>query len=99
MIFNKCEDIENDIKTKISCYITQDDKCDDIKELVSHIRTYLYELKIIKEIESFTVNEINRNKFDILFSKDKNSYRFGVSMDLELRNLKIKQIISNKVLD
>jgi len=99
MIFDKCEDIENDIKTKISSYIKQNSECGDIKELVSLIRSYLYEMKIIKEIESFTVNEINRNKFDILFNKGNNSYKFGVSMDLELRNLKIKQIISNKVLD
>lgn len=99
MIFNKCEDIENDIKSKISCYITQNDGCDDTKGLVSIIRSYLYEMKNLKEIESFIVNEINKSKFDILFNKNDVPYRFGVSIDLELRNLKIKQIISNKVLD
>jgi len=99
MIFDKCEDIENDIKSKISSYIKQNNDCGDIKDLVSIIRSYLYEMKIIKEIESFSVDEINRNKFDIIFYKDNKSYKFGVSMDLELRNLKIKRIISNKVLD
>lgn len=99
MIFDKCEDIENDIKSKISCYIIQNTNCNDIKELVSIIRSYLYEMKIIKEIDSFVVNEINKNKFDILFQKNSNSYKFGISMDLELRNLKIKQIISNNILD
>jgi hypothetical protein len=99
MIFDKCEDIENDIKSKISSYIKQNNDCEDIRDLVSIIRSYLYEMKIIKEIESFDVNEINRNKFDIIFYKDKVSYKFGISMDLELRNLKIKRIISNKVLD
>lgn len=99
MIFNKCEDIENDIKSKISSYITQNNNFDDIRDLVSIIRSYLYEMVIIKEIQSFDVDEINKNKFDIVFYKDNNLYKFGVSMDLELRNLKIKRIISNKVLD
>jgi hypothetical protein len=99
MIFNKCEDIENDIKTKISCYLTHNDGCEDIKGLVSIIRSYLYEMKNLKEIESYIVNEINKEKFDILFNKNDISYRFGVSIDLEMRNLKIKRIISNKVLD
>ena len=99
MIFDNCEAIENDIKNKISSYIKQDNNRADIKGLVSLIRSYLYEMKIIKEIESFDVNEINQNKFNILFYKNDISYKFGISMDLELRNLKIKQIISNKVLD
>ena len=99
MIFNKCEDIETDIKTKISSYITQNNGCADTKSLVSIIRSYLYEMKNLKEIESFIVNEINREKFDILFNKNQIEYKFGVSMDLEMRNLKIKRIISNKVLD
>lgn len=99
MIFNKCEDIENDIKTKIKSYITQNDNCDNIKELVSLIRSYLYEMKILKEIDYFIVNEINKNKFDILFNKEESSYKFGVSLDLELRKLKINKIISSNVLE
>ena len=99
MIFDNCESIENDIKNKISSYIKQDNDCADIKGLVSLLRSYLYEMKIIHEIEAFDVNEINKNKFNILFYKNGMLYKFDISMDLELRNLKIKQIISNKVLD
>ena len=99
MIFNKCEDIETDIKSKISSYLRQNNDYEDTKGLVSIIRSYLYEMKNLKEIESFIVNEINREKFDISFNKNNISYKFGVSIDLELRNLKIKRIISNKVLD
>lgn len=98
MIFDRCEDIESDIKTKISSYIKNNNN-GDIKDLVSIIRSYLYEMKIIKEIQSFNVDEINKNKFDIIFSKENNLYKFGVCMDLELRNLKIKRIISNNVLE
>jgi len=99
MIFDNCESVENDIKNKISSYIKQYNDCDDIKGLVSLLRSYLYEMKIKSEIQSYDVNEINENKFDISFYKNDISYKFGISMDLELRNLKIKQIISNKVLD
>jgi len=99
MIFDNCKDIENDIKDRISFYMKQNNEITDIKDLVSLLRSYLYEMKILKEIQSFDVNEINKNKFNILFYKNDISYKFGISMDLELRNLKIKQIISNKVLD
>ena len=99
MIFDNCEAIENDIKNKISSYIKDDNDSIDIKGLVSLLRSYLYEMKRMKEIESYDVNEVNQNKFNILFYKNDISYKFGISMDLELRNLKIKQIISNKVLD
>jgi hypothetical protein len=99
MIFDNCEAIENDIKNKISSYIKNDNDYADIKGLVSLLRSYLFEMKRMKEIESYDVNEINQNKFNILFYKNDISYKFGISMDLELRNLKIKQIISNKVLD
>jgi len=98
MIFDKCEDIENDIKTKIKSYITINNNCDDTKNLVSIIRSYLYEMKIIKEIDSYDVNEITNNKFDINFFKDNMFYKFGVSLDLELRKMKINKIKSNKVL-
>jgi hypothetical protein len=99
MIFDNCEAIENDIKDRISSYIKQDDYYADIKGIISLLRSYLYEMKRMKEIESYDVDEVNQNKFNILFYKDDISYKFGISMDLELRNLKIKKIISNKVLD
>jgi len=99
MIFNNAQAIENDIKGKISSYLKEDNGRCDIKGLVSLLRSYLYEMKRMKEIESYDVNEINKNKFDISFYKNNISYIFGISMDLELRKLKIKQIISNKVLD
>ena len=99
MIFNNAQAIENDIKDKISSYLKDDNDRIEIKSLVSLLRSYLYEMKIKSEIESYDVNEINKNKFDISFYKNNISYKFGISMDLELRNLKIKQIISNKVLD
>lgn len=99
MIFNTSKDIERDIKSKITNYIKQDNNCEDMKRLISILSSYLYEMKIIKEIESYTIDEINKNKINILFYKDNNSYKFGISMDLELRNLKINKIISSNVLD
>jgi hypothetical protein len=98
MIFNKGEDIISDIRTKISSYIKQNNDCDDIKNLISIMNSYLYEMKIIKEIESFSVNGINNSKFEVIFSKDDLAYKFYISMDLELRNLKINKITSNKTL-
>jgi hypothetical protein len=99
MIFNNNKDIESDIKYRISNYISDPNNDGNVKDLTSMIRTYLHEMKVFKEIESFKVVDINSNKFDIIFTKDENTYRFSVSLDLELRNLKIKKIISNKILD
>ena len=96
MIFNNCEDIEIDIKTKISKYMSQTNN--DIKGLVSIILSYLYEMKNIKEIETYSLYEINKNEFSITFSKDKQSHNFYTSLSSELRKIKIKKIYQRKVL-
>lgn len=100
MLFKGCKEIEEDIKSKISNYFQYSiNDTNDAKTLISLLRSYLYELKIIKEIDSYRVDEINSRKFKIFFIKDSNEYHFSISMDLELRQLKIKKIISNNILD
>ena len=96
MIFDKCEDIERDIKSKIFSYITINNNC-NTKDLVSIIRSYLYEMKLIKEVDSYSVDEISMNKFNIHFVRCSICYMFGVSLDLELRNMKINKIKSSNI--
>ena len=99
MIFKTNKDIETDIKTKISSYIKKYDNNDGIKDIISIIRTYLYEMKIINEILEYDVSEISNNRFIVFFNKENNLSRFEVSMDLEFRNLKINKIMSKKILN
>lgn len=99
MIFNTNKDIEVDIKSKISNYIKQNNDINDIKDIISIIRSYLYEMKIIKEIDSYIVDKVNKDEFEISFNKNNNTSRFIVSMNNEMRLIKIDKIRLNKSLD
>lgn len=99
ILFNTTKDIELDIKSKISKYL-KDDTNISINMLSSVVWNYLHELKNIHEIESFQVSEIYKenNSFNISFYKNCELCEFNISMIIEIRNIKIEKIKSNKVI-
>ncbi len=98
MLFDTTKDIELDIKNKLSQYIKTNGENFDFKMLKSAVWVYLRELKIIHELESFFVSDIIDNTFYIEYKKDNEDYTFVVSSVVELRNVKIEKIKSNKII-
>lgn len=98
MLFDTTKDIELDIKNRLSQYIKTNGENFDFKMLKSVVWVYLHELKIIHELESFLVSDIIDNTFYIKYTKDNEDYTFVVSSIVELRNVKIQKIKSNKII-
>ena len=98
MLFNNGNEIELDIKHKISNYIKNTDNI-DINYLSSLIRVYLHELRIIKEVDGFFISEIIDNTFFISYIKNSEPFKLNISLLLEMRNIKIEKIKSNQVVN
>ena len=99
MIFNTYKDIETDLKNKISEYIKiSNDTISDMNNIISIIRTYLYEMKIINEISEYKVEILDKNRFIINIEKNDTKYKFEVSVKLEIRNLKINKLKSHDII-
>lgn len=97
MIFTSYKNIEQDIKTRISNYIKENENISDVSNIISLIRSYLHEMKIIKEINNYKVTEINNKEFYINIIHINTEHKFKISIDLEIRNLKINKIKSHNL--
>lgn len=97
MIFRNITDIKKDILDKIDKYLSDYNNVIDTKHIVSLLKTYLYELKIRKEIEAYQTNMIKTNNTSLFveITKDDNIETFLINVDTELRKLKIKKINNN----
>ena len=98
MIFETGKDIEHDIKYKISCYL-KDNEDVNLKTLSSLLSVYLQELKNIGEVGKFDVTSpCKETYFTVFFTKDNLDYHFNISLIIEMRNIKIEKIKSNKII-
>lgn len=98
MLFNSTKDVELDIRKKLSVYL-KDSVDINIHMLSAVIWNYLQEVKNIREIQSFSISEVDieDNSFYISFYKDDIKCKFNISLLIEIRNIKIEKIKSNKV--
>lgn len=98
MIFENGKDIEYDIKSKISSYL-KDGEDVNLKSLSSILFVYLQELKNIGELNEFKVESPNEKTFfSVFFIKDDIKHQFNISFIIEMRNIKIEKIKSNKII-
>jgi len=96
MIFNSLDEIVNDINSKILSYVTLNTSI-DMKELISILKNYLYEMRIIDEIDKFDVSQLD-DEFKVAIEIEKHNLekRFIFDISLETRKLKIKKITNRK---
>lgn len=98
MIFESGKDIEYDIKNKISYYLKNNEDV-NLKTLSSLLSVYLLELKNIGEVNKFDVTSPGKGTFfTVFFIKDNIDFHFNISLVIEMRNIKIEKIKSNKII-
>lgn len=98
MIFETGKDIEKDIKDRISLYL-KDNEDVSLKSLSSILFVYLQELKNIGELKEFHVSSPGEETFfTVFYIKDDIIYDFNISLIIEMRNIKIEKIKSNKII-
>jgi len=95
MIFNTSEDIKKDIKLKVSNYLKEtigQGTNIDTNNIISLLRSYLYELKIRKEVTDSTINDHRNFTINVNFVRDNETIDFDIDLFNELRKLKIIKI-------
>lgn len=96
MIFNDLNEVVNDINSKILSYII-DNEWFDMNELISILKNYLYEIRIINEIDKFSVTQpISDFCLLIEITKQNIDKKFTFDINQETRKLKIRKIIKRK---
>ena len=96
MIFDNTKDIQDDIYKKISHFLKDNIENKDIQYVISLVRSYLTELKNIKEIDNYQaeIDKTNDNSIIIQITKDNDNCFFTINLDIEVRRLKINKIKS-----
>lgn len=102
MIFNNSEDIKKDIKDKISNYLRESvgqNTSIDTNNIISLLRSYLYELQIRHEISFFGIDDDKKDYMINIRIHQSNvdwggiyELRFKIDLFAELRKLKITKI-------
>lgn len=99
MIFESGKDIEYDIKNKISYYLKNNEDV-NLKSLSSILSVYFQELKNIGEVNKFNITMSDEDTFfNVFFMKDNIDFHFNISLVVEMRNIKIEKIKSNKIIN
>ncbi len=96
MIFNSSDDIKKDIKNKISEYLkdilNQNLKV-DTNNIISLLRSYLYELQIRKEINNSNIEDDKKNyMITIEFIFNEKIEKIVIDLYSEIRKIKIDKI-------
>jgi hypothetical protein len=86
-------DIKSDLKSKIYFYLEDNNEYTITKKLVSLISNYMNEVKIIKEIEKFSIDIIDEQSININFTKNDINDKLEINIPLDIRKMKIKKII------
>jgi hypothetical protein len=97
MIFNSVKDIQNDIYIKISSFLKDNINNKDIKNIISLLRSYLMELKNIREIDNYQTEIENKTTIIVQILKGTDNCFFTIDLDLEVRRLKINKIKSTDI--
>lgn len=94
MLFNSINDINIDIHRRIEYYLMNNIEHKDINYIISLIRSYLTEIKNIKDIDYFDVSIIDNN-IQIYICKDIDKQEITINLDMEVRKIKINKIKSS----
>jgi len=94
MLFNSINDINIDIHRRIEYYLMNNIEHKDINYIISLIRSYLTEIKNIKDIDYFDVSIIDNN-IQIYICKDVDKQEITINLDMEVRKIKINKIKSS----
>lgn len=96
MIFNTSDDIKNNVKDLIIKYLRDtinQDTIIDTNNIISLLRTYLYELKIREEVLEYTVNDYQNDYIiNIKIQRNIDCINFKIDLYSELRKMKIVKI-------
>jgi len=91
MLFNDINDIKDSIRKNLSNYLKDNMHDIDNKMILSLLRSYLQELKSIKEIVKY-IAAMDNNKIIISIDKDDKIENFIIDIDIEIRKIKINKI-------
>lgn len=94
MIFNSIKDIINDLNNRVEYYLINSIEYKDVNYIVSLIRSYLTEIKNLKEIDYFNVLIIN-DKIEIDICKDSVNQHIIIDLEVQVRKIKINKIKSS----
>lgn len=97
MLFDNTKDIQTDIYHKMSNFLMNNTDIIDIKHIISLLRSYLSELKNIKEIDNYQaeIDKTSSNTIIVEIRKDIDVKYFTIDIDMEIRRLKINKIKSS----
>lgn len=96
MIFENNIDIEKDIISKIKIYVADNPNETIVKDIASFIHVYLYELRAIKEIKTYSISNDDDNIY-IEINKNNEELSFKICLFDEIRKFKIDKILSRKL--
>lgn len=94
MIFENVKDIDDDIHKRIEQYLKNNIENKDINHILSLIRSYLTEVKNIKEIDDWDAS-LKDGKIIIKITKNNDNKLITIDLDVEIRKIKINKIKSS----
>lgn len=94
MLFNSISDINSDIRERVQCYLMNNIDHKDNNYIISLIRSYLTEIKNIKDIDHFHVSIID-NDIHVYISRYNDKQDMIINLDMEIRKIKINKIKSS----
>jgi len=97
MIFNNIFDIKDSIHNNLSNYLKDNMQDIDTNMILSLLRSYLQELKSIKEIDKY-IAFLDEGEIVVNISKNNEIDVFSIDINTEIRKIKINKIknIDNK---
>lgn len=97
MIFNNIFDIKDSIHNNLSNYLKDNMQDIDTNMILSLLRSYLQELKSIKEIDKY-IAFLDEGEIVVNISKNNEIDVFSININTEIRKIKINKIknIDNK---
>jgi len=97
MIFNNIFDIKDSIHNNLSNYLKDNMQDIDTNMILSLLRSYLQELKSIKEIDKY-IAFLDEGEIVVNISKNNEIDVFSIDINTEIRKIKINTIknIDNK---
>jgi len=97
MIFNNIFDIKDRIHNNLSNYLKDNMQDIDTNMILSLLRSYLQELKSIKEIDKY-IAFLDEGEIVVNISKNNEIDVFSIDINTEIRKIKINKIknIDNK---